>query len=116
VGNGLLRYAEVWATDNSRKAIFDALMRKEVVRRRHLLFVLCLLLLVRDVRKLPATVTAFTLAHSITLAAGMLGFVPVPVAPVEAAFALSSVFLASELARDDPARSAVTQSYPCWWR
>ncbi len=46
----------------------------------HLLFVLCLLLLVRGVRKLLTTVTAFTLAHSITLAAATLGFIRVPAA------------------------------------
>ena len=47
----------------------------------HLLFVLCLILLVRSVRKLLATVTAFTVAHSITLAAATLGLVNVPAAP-----------------------------------
>ena len=78
----------------------------------HLLFVLCLLLLVRGVRKLLATVTAFTLAHSITLAAATLGFVRVPAAPVEATIALSIVFLASELVRGEAGRSAVTRSYP----
>ena len=65
----------------------------------HLLFVLALLLLVRGVRRLVATVTAFTLAHSVTLAAATLGFVHVPPAPVEATIALSILFLASELAR-----------------
>jgi hypothetical protein len=78
----------------------------------HVLFVLCLLLLVRDLRKLLATVTAFTLAHSITLAAATLGFVRVPAAPVEATIALSIVFLASELVRGEAGRSAATQSYP----
>jgi HupE/UreJ protein len=65
----------------------------------HLLFVLALLLLVRGVGRLVATVTAFTLAHSVTLAAATLGFVHVPSAPVEATIALSILFLASELAR-----------------
>ncbi len=65
----------------------------------HLLFVLALLLLVRGVGRLIATVTAFTLAHSVTLAAATLGFVHVPSAPVEATIALSILFLASELAR-----------------
>jgi hypothetical protein len=65
----------------------------------HLLFVLALLLLVRGVGRLVATVTAFTLAHSVTLAAATLGFVHVPPAPVEAVIALSILFLASELAR-----------------
>lgn len=78
----------------------------------HLLFVLCLLLLVRDIRKLLATVTAFTLAHSVTLAAATLGFVRVPTAPVEATIALSIVFLAGELVRGEAGRSAATQSYP----
>jgi hydrogenase/urease accessory protein HupE len=78
----------------------------------HLLFVFCLVLLVRELRKLVATVTAFTLAHSITLAAATLGFVNVPAPPVEATIALSIVFLASEVCRDPTHRSAVTQSYP----
>jgi hydrogenase/urease accessory protein HupE len=77
----------------------------------HLLFVLCLLLLVRGIRNLLATVTAFTLAHSITLAAATLGFIRVPAAPVEATIALSIVFLASELVRGD-ARHTVARSYP----
>jgi hydrogenase/urease accessory protein HupE len=65
----------------------------------HLLFVLALLLLVRGIGRLVATVTAFTVAHSITLGAATLGFVHVPSAPVEAVIALSILFLASELAR-----------------
>jgi hypothetical protein len=77
----------------------------------HLLFVLCLLLLVRGIRNLLATVTAFTLAHSITLAAATLGFIRVPAAPVEATIALSIVFLASELVRSG-ARHTVARSYP----
>jgi hydrogenase/urease accessory protein HupE len=78
----------------------------------HLLFVLCLLLLVHEIPKLLATVTAFTLAHSITLAAATFGFIRVPAAPVEATIALSIVFLARELARGENLRSAVTRSYP----
>lgn len=65
----------------------------------HLLFVLALLLIVDGVGRLVATVTAFTVAHSITLGAATLGFVSVPSAPVEAVIALSILFLASELAR-----------------
>jgi len=65
----------------------------------HLLFVLALLLIVNGVGRLVATVTAFTVAHSITLAAATLGFVHVPSGPVEAVIALSILFLASELAR-----------------
>jgi HupE / UreJ protein len=50
----------------------------------HLLFVLCLLLLVRSVRSLLATITAFTLAHSITLVLATFDIIRVPAAPVEA--------------------------------
>jgi hydrogenase/urease accessory protein HupE len=78
----------------------------------HLLFVLCLVFLVRTVRKLLATVTAFSIAHSITLAAATLGFVHVPVPPVEATIALSIVFLACELLHDPTSRSNITRSYP----
>lgn len=65
----------------------------------HLLFVFCLILLVRAPLALVKTITAFTLAHSITLAAATLGYVQVPGAPVEASIALSIVFLAAELRR-----------------
>lgn len=65
----------------------------------HLLFVLALLLLVRGIGRLVATVTAFTIAHSITLGAATLGIVQVPSTPVEAVIALSILFLATELAR-----------------
>jgi hydrogenase/urease accessory protein HupE len=78
----------------------------------HLLFVFCLLLLVRDTRKLLLTVTAFTVAHSITLTAATLGIVHVPTVPVEATIALSIVFLARELLSGEAGRSTVTRTYP----
>ncbi|MCC7198645.1 MAG: HupE/UreJ family protein, partial [Gammaproteobacteria bacterium] len=59
----------------------------------HLLFVLVLLFLVGNWRLLIATVTAFTVAHSITLAAATLGYLRVAQAPVEAAIALSVMFV-----------------------
>jgi hypothetical protein len=65
----------------------------------HLLFVLCLVLLVDGARRLLATITAFTLAHSVTLALATLGVVRVPSGPVEASIALSIVLLAVELVR-----------------
>jgi hydrogenase/urease accessory protein HupE len=65
----------------------------------HLLFVLALLLVVRGGRRLVGTVTAFTAAHSLTLAGATLGFVYVPQQPVEAVIALSIVFVAREIAR-----------------
>lgn len=65
----------------------------------HLLFVLALLFLVRGWRRVLATVTAFTVAHSLTLAAATLGYVHVPQKPVEAVIALSIVFVAAEILR-----------------
>jgi hydrogenase/urease accessory protein HupE len=63
----------------------------------HLLFVLALVILVRDWPRVALTVTAFTVAHSITLAAATLGLVNVPGPPVEAAIALSIVLVAVEI-------------------
>jgi hydrogenase/urease accessory protein HupE len=78
----------------------------------HLLFVLGLMLLVRDFRTLVKTITAFTVAHSITLAAATLGYVHVEVAPVEATIALSILFLAAELARSQRGESGIAQRAP----
>ena len=78
----------------------------------HLLFVLGLMLLVRDFRSLVKTITAFTIAHSITLAAATLGFVHVEVAPVEATIALSILFLAAELVRSLRGESGIAQRAP----
>ena len=71
----------------------------------HLLFVFALLLLITDTRRLVMAITAFTVAHSITLAAAAMGWVALPMPPVEAVIALSIVFLASEILdrRDDKA-------------
>jgi HupE / UreJ protein len=63
----------------------------------HLLFVLALIIITRGAWLLVQTVTAFTVAHSITLALATLGYVHVPSAPVEAAIALSIVFVAVEI-------------------
>jgi len=78
----------------------------------HLLFVLALLILVADTRKLIWTITAFTAAHSLTLAAATLGFVRFPQAPVEAVIALSIVFVASEIIHVSQGRPGLTQRRP----
>jgi hydrogenase/urease accessory protein HupE len=78
----------------------------------HLLFVLALLLLVRGWRRVALTVTAFTVAHSITLAAATLGFVHVPQKPVEAAIALSIVFVAAEIVHSRQGRPSLTERAP----
>lgn len=78
----------------------------------HLLFVLALLLIVRGGRRIVATITAFTLAHSITLAAATLGWVHVPGPPVEAIIALSIVFVAAEVLHGLNARPGLTARAP----
>ena len=78
----------------------------------HLLFVLALLLIVRGSRRIIATVTAFTVAHSLTLAAATLGWVHVPGPPVEAIIALSIVFVASEVVHARQGRKGLTEQAP----
>jgi hydrogenase/urease accessory protein HupE len=78
----------------------------------HLLFVLALLLLTQGTRKLIGTVTAFTLAHSITLSLSALGFVGLPGPPVEAVIALSILFLAVELVHHYQGKKVTSASYP----
>ena len=78
----------------------------------HLLFVLALLMIVEGWRKLVATVTAFTLAHSVTLAAATLGFVKVPQAPVEAVIALSILFVAAEIIHWRQGHPGITREKP----
>ena len=67
----------------------------------HLLFVACLLFISRTPRRLLITITGFTVAHSITLALSALDLVRIPTPPVEAAIALSVVFMAWEIAKGD---------------
>jgi hydrogenase/urease accessory protein HupE len=65
----------------------------------HLLFVLGLLIIVRSRSMLIKTITAFTVAHSITLAIATLGYANVPGPPLNAAIALSILFLGPEIVR-----------------
>jgi hydrogenase/urease accessory protein HupE len=78
----------------------------------HLLFVLALVILVRDWRRVAVTVTAFTIAHSITLAAATLGFVNVPRPPVEATIALSIVLVAVEILNTRRGQPSLTSRLP----
>lgn len=78
----------------------------------HLLFVLVLLLITHGGWKLVQTVTAFTAAHSITLALAALGLVHVPQAPVEAVIALSIVFVASEILHARQGRVGIAARAP----
>ena len=78
----------------------------------HLLFVLGLLLLVRGPAALVRTITAFTLAHSITLALAVTAAVRLPPAPVEAAIGLSLVLLAGELVRPSDGEPTMARRRP----
>jgi hydrogenase/urease accessory protein HupE len=78
----------------------------------HLLFVLALVILVRDWRRVGITVTAFTNAHSLTLAAATLGFVNVPGPPVEATIALSIMLVAVEILNARCGKPSLTARLP----
>lgn len=78
----------------------------------HLSFVLGLVLLVRGRATLLKTITAFTLAHSITLAAAALGYVNVSAPVIESLVALSIIFVAVELARSYEGEVGLTARYP----
>ena len=65
----------------------------------HLIYVLGLILLISTFRSLITTITAFTLAHSLTLACAALGWIQLRPAPVEAVISLSIVYVAVELLR-----------------
>ena len=78
----------------------------------HLLFVLALMLIVTGFGQLLKAVTAFTVAHSITLVLATLGVVHMPAAPTEAIIALSILFLASEIGHKHNGQIGLTERYP----
>jgi hydrogenase/urease accessory protein HupE len=78
----------------------------------HLLFVLALMLIVRSGRVLLLTVTAFTIAHSITLSLATLGLMRVAGPPVEATIALSILLLACEIIRMQSGQASLTARWP----
>ncbi|ETN96370.1 membrane protein [Zhouia amylolytica AD3] len=78
----------------------------------HLLFVLALLIITVGFKKLLKTITAFTIAHSITLSFSVLGIANLPGPPVEAVIALSIVFLAIEILKLQQGKSTFTSQKP----
>jgi hydrogenase/urease accessory protein HupE len=78
----------------------------------HLLFVLSLVLLLRGAWTIAKTVTAFTIAHSLTLVGTTLGWMSLPSAPVESAIALSIVFLAVEIVKARPGAPRLSERFP----
>lgn len=78
----------------------------------HLLFVLALILITKGKWKILKTITAFTIAHSITLSLAALGYVNFPGPPVEAVIALSIVFLAMEILKNLKGEATLTSRKP----
>lgn len=101
---GGLRFLKPVAVDYTRLGIEHILTGFD-----HLLFVLALTLLVHGGQRLFAAITAFTLAHSITLGCTALGWVEIPSAPVEATIALSIVLVCGECIRQ---RDSMTRRAP----
>ena len=78
----------------------------------HLLFLLTLLLIVQGIWPLLKTVTAFTLAHSLTLVLATLGWVNLPSAPTEAVIALSIMLLAVEVVHKNQGQHTFSERFP----
>jgi hydrogenase/urease accessory protein HupE len=78
----------------------------------HLLFVAALMLIVRNWRVLVKTITAFTVAHSITLTFATLGWVALPSGPVEIMIAFSIVLVGAEIVRMERGRTSLTIEWP----
>lgn len=91
-----LRFVKPIALDYTRLGVEHILTGVD-----HLLFVLGLTVLVRRRRQLVATLTAFTVAHSLTLACTVMGVVTLSQPPVEAAIALSIVLVCAECLRPE---------------
>ncbi len=78
----------------------------------HFLFVLALILLLKGGWLVAQTVTAFTIAHSVTLIGTTLGYLSLPSQPVEAVIALSIVFLAVEIVKAKPGERRLSEQFP----
>lgn len=78
----------------------------------HLLFVVALVFLITGLRKIAVAVTAFTVAHSITLIGTTMGLLGLPQRPVEAIIALSIVFLAVEIVKKKDGQPRLSERLP----
>ena len=114
----LLRAADPWFTVPAQDSAWDTVrsyvglgVQHILGGPDHLLFVFGLVLLGGTFRRVVTIVTAFTVGHSLTLAAAVLGLVSLPAAPIEVAIAASVFLLAVELARD-PARPSLLRRRP----
>lgn len=78
----------------------------------HLLFVLCLVMLIGSVKQLLIAITSFTVAHSITLGATTMGWVRLAIEPVEACIALSIALLAAAILKGRVETAGITHRWP----
>ncbi|WP_340109981.1 HupE/UreJ family protein [Pikeienuella sp. HZG-20] len=78
----------------------------------HLLFVAALMLIVRNLRVLVKTITAFTIAHSITLTFAALEWIALPSGPVEIMIAFSIVLIGAEIIAKERGRTSLTSEAP----
>lgn len=103
-------------TKQSRWAIADTYTRFGIEHILsgidHLLFIFCLILLLDFRKRLFWAITAFTLAHSITLALTALDLVRLPSVPVEALIALSIMYLAKEILHKRQGKTGTITRWP----
>jgi hydrogenase/urease accessory protein HupE len=95
-------WVEITAAQTRAEVVFTFIVqgiRHILFGADHMLFVLGLLLIVKNRWMLLKTITAFTVAHSITLAIATLGYAEAPILPLNAAIALSILFLGPEIVR-----------------
>lgn len=113
-GSGSARLGGVAGTDGLLRSYFRLGVGHILLGPDHLLFVAGLLLVVGRSWRVAGTITAFTAAHSLTLAAATIGWAKPPTPPIEVAIALSILFLAPEALRAQGGESSFTIRKP-WW-
>jgi hydrogenase/urease accessory protein HupE len=119
VNTTLVRPAQPWIEIQDRESSFQVarLFVVEGIEHilfgfDHLLFVASLMLIVRNWRVLVKTITAFTVAHSITLTFATLGWVKLPSGPVEVMIAFSIVLIGAEIIRLERGQTSLTITWP----
>ncbi len=108
-------WVEIPASETRRARVANYILlgiRHIALGADHLLFLLGLLLIVKDRWMLLKTVTAFTVAHSLTLTLATLGYANAPLVPLNAAIALSILFLGPEIVRSWRGQSSFTIRRP----
>lgn len=107
--------AEIWATPDRlqvARTYFVTGVQHILSGYDHLLFVVALVLLINGFFAVVKAITAFTIAHSITLVGTTLGVIGLPQRPVEAVIALSIMFLAVEIVKRRPGKPRLSERLP----